>query len=338
MARSAGATGASNAVHVVLGVHGYVEVDHRIDALDVDAAAHHVRGDKHLDLALAEPLEGLLARLLRAVSVHHVHLEACALEDLRDIIHAVLGAAEDQHALRLHAGAAAGLDKCLQELRLLALRDGAEVLLHGVGGLAHASNLHVGGVSQQRVDGALDAGWNGCREEQRLVLLGQSMHNAADAGPKAHVEHAVGLVEHKHLHLGKAHVVVLHEVEQAPRRGNQQVAALLELRNLLVKLGATHHDDGALARLLAHHAHHVVDLRGKLARWCYHQGERLLASGLLTLNELQRRQGEGSGLAGARLRGGNHVAPLKDNGNRLCLNGSWCVKAKGIHPGKNLLV
>ena len=201
MARSAGATGASNAVHVVLGVHGYVEVDHRVDALDVDAAAHHVRGDKHLDLALAEPLEGLLARLLRAVRMHHVHLEACALKDLRDIIHAVLGAAEDQHALRLHAGAAAGPDERLKKLRLLALRNGAEMLLYGVGGLTHARDLHVGGVPQQRVDGALDAGWNGCREEQRLVLLGQGVHDAPDAGPEAHVEHAVRLVKHEHLHL-----------------------------------------------------------------------------------------------------------------------------------------
>ena len=116
------------------------------------------------------------------------------------------------------------------------------------------------------------------------------------------------------------------------------MATRRSLRDLLVELGAAHHDDRALPRLFAHHAHHVVDLRGKLARRCYHQGERFLASGLLALDELQRRQGEGSGLAGARLRGGNHVAPLKDNGNRLCLNGSWCVKAKGIHPGKNLLV
>ena len=179
---------------VVLGVHGYVEVDHRVDALDVDAAAHHICGNKHLDLSIAEPLEGLLARLLRAVGVHHVHLEAGVLEELRDVVHAVLGATEDQNALGLYAGAATGLDECLQKLGLLALGDRAEVLLNRVGRLANACNLHVGGVSQQRVDGALDAWRNGCREEQGLVLLGQCVHDAAHAWPEPHVEHAVRLV------------------------------------------------------------------------------------------------------------------------------------------------
>jgi hypothetical protein len=118
----------------------------------------------------------------------------------------------------------------------------------------------------------------------------------------------------------------------------KQVAALLELRDLLVELGAAHHDDGALARLLAHHAHHVVDLRGKLARGRYHQRERLLAGRLFALDELQRRQGKRSSLAGSRLRGRNHVASLKDNGDGLRLDGGGGFKAKGFHPGEDLLV
>ena len=81
-------------------------------------------------------------------------------------------------------------------------------------------------------------------------------------------------------------MVVLHEVEQAARRGNEQVAAALELLDLLLKAGAAHHDDGALARLLAHLLDHVVNLGGQLAGGRDHQRVRALAR--LARNALQR--------------------------------------------------
>jgi hypothetical protein len=46
----AGAARATDAVHVVLRVHGHVEVDDGVDARDVDPAAHDVRRDEHLHL------------------------------------------------------------------------------------------------------------------------------------------------------------------------------------------------------------------------------------------------------------------------------------------------
>jgi len=57
VARGARAAGAADAVDVVLGVHGHVEVDDGIDAGDVDAAAHDVGRHEHLDLSVAEALE-----------------------------------------------------------------------------------------------------------------------------------------------------------------------------------------------------------------------------------------------------------------------------------------
>ena len=114
----------------------------------------------------------------------------------------MLRAAEHQHALghgvRLSPARA---DELRQKLRLLPLRDRAEVLLHGVGRLADARYLDERRVHQHRVDGALDAGRDGGREQQVLPLLGQGLHDAAHTGPKAHVKHAVGLVQHEYPHL-----------------------------------------------------------------------------------------------------------------------------------------
>ena len=323
-------------MHVVLGVHGDVEVDDGVDARDVDAAAHHVGGHEHLDLALAELLERLLAGLLRAVGVHDVHLDLRVLEHLAHVVHAMLRAAEDEHALGLLSGGAPGGKKRAQKLGLLGLRDGAEVLVDGVGRLAHAGDLDRDGVGEQRVDGGLDRRRDGRREEQRLVLGRQRVHDAADARPEAHVQHAVGLVEHERLHVGEAHVVVLHEVEEPPRGGDEKVAALLELLDLVLEAGAAHDDDGLLAGFLADDAHDLVDLSGELAR--RRDDERVRALALRAGDDLQRRQAERGGLARAGLRGGDDVAPGEDLGDGAGLDRRGGGKAEGVYPGQDLLV
>ena len=168
------------------------------------------------------------------------------------------------------------------------------------------------------------------------MLGGKRVHDAADARPKAHVEHAVGLVEHEDLHVGEAHVVVLHEVEQAAGRSHQQVAAGVELLDLFLELGAAHDDDGALAGLCADDLDDVVDLRGELAGRRDHEGVRALALG--AGDPLQRGQREGRGLARARLRGGDDVFALKHVGDGSGLDRRGVFEAEGVHPGEDLLV
>ena len=264
-----GAARAADAVHVVLRVHGHVEVHDGVDPGNVDAAAHDVGRHKHLHLRKAEAPERPLALALVAPGVHEVALEAAAAEHLRHLVHAGLRAAEHKHALRRVA-----LEQRLEQLQLLTLRDGAEVLLHRIGRLSHARDLDRGRVLEHGVHGALDRGRDRGREEQGLPLAGQCGDDAPDAGPEAHVEHAVRLVQHEDLHVGKAQVAVLHEVEQAPGRGHEQVAAGLEPADLAVELRAAHHDDGRLARLLADDGDDILNLLCELARGGNHQRER----------------------------------------------------------------
>ena len=151
-------------------------------------------------------------------------------------------------------------------MRLLSLGDGAQVLLDGVGGLAHASDLDDYGLVEHRVDRSLDGGRQRCREEQGLALLGECCDDASDAGPETHIQHAVGLVEHEDLDVFQVHVVVLHQVDQTAWRGYQEVAALLELANLAFELGTAHDDDGLLVRVLAYGGDDLLDLGGELTR------------------------------------------------------------------------
>ena len=53
-----GTTGAANAVHVVLWLHGQVVVDRMADGLDVNAARGNVCGDQHADTTILNFRQG----------------------------------------------------------------------------------------------------------------------------------------------------------------------------------------------------------------------------------------------------------------------------------------
>ncbi|MEJ7718600.1 MAG: hypothetical protein WKF31_11780 [Thermoleophilaceae bacterium] len=76
----------------------------------------------------------------------------------------------------------------------------------GVGG-GHAAGL------------ALERG----REEQGLTLARRLGHDAVDGGLEAHVEHAVGLVEHEHVHVRERELAALEQVLEAAGRGGHDV-------------------------------------------------------------------------------------------------------------------
>src|SRR3546814_7072316 len=76
---------------------------------------------------------------------------------------------------------------------------------------------------------AADLRRHGGREEQRLADLRQQADNALDVGHEAHVEHAVGLVDHQDLHVGEQDLAALEEVDESTRRGDQHVDAAIQL-------------------------------------------------------------------------------------------------------------
>ena len=65
----------------------------------------------------------------------------------------------------------------------------------------------------------------GGREQQALLFLGHQRQDLLHVGQEAHVQHAVGFVEHQDLDGGQVQVALLLQVEQAARRGHQDVDA-----------------------------------------------------------------------------------------------------------------
>ena len=95
----AGARGAADAVDILLGNVGQVEVDDVADARDVDPARRDVGRDQHRHVAGLERGDRALALRLALVAVDRAGGDAGGLEHAHDLVGAVLGAAEHQRAL-----------------------------------------------------------------------------------------------------------------------------------------------------------------------------------------------------------------------------------------------
>ena len=123
---------------------------------------------------------------------------------------------------------------------------------------------------------------------------------------EAHVEHAVGFVEHEMLDLGEIGEAAIREVEQPSRRCDQDVAADSKAVNLRSFADAA--EDHARAQFLVRSvdADALQDLGGEFARRCEHERARSAARG--GLEQLQQGQHECRGLAGAGLGAGEQVA------------------------------
>ena len=83
---------------------------------------------------------------------------------------------------------------------------------------------------------------------------------------EAHVEHAVGFVEHEDLHLGERHGALFAQIEQPARRRDEDVAAVARLVDLRLLGDAAEDRLRAQVDVLAVVLDALLDLRGELAR------------------------------------------------------------------------
>src|SRR3546814_2571280 len=78
---------------------------------------------------------------------------------------------------------------------------------------------------RQRLDPRLERG----REQQRLALLRHPVDDALDRRQEAHVEHALGFVEHQHFDRVELGAAALEVVDQAAGGGDEDVDAAAQV-------------------------------------------------------------------------------------------------------------
>ena len=313
-----GTSRAADAVDVGLGHLRQVVVDYERQLVDVDAAGGDIRGDQHAARPRLEVVHRPHAGILRLVAVDGRRLDARPVEDAGQPVGAVFGAGEDQHLPRLRFA-----EQADQQFALLALLGEVDPLRDGLDhrGRRRDGHQHRGAQNPGRQGG--DVLRHGGREEERLPLGGQQRQDAPDVVDEAHVEHAVGLVEDEEADGVERDVALADQVEQAPRRGHEQVDAPLERLDLRPLVDAAEDDAVADRRVARVVAAALVDLDGQFARGGEQQRPDRTPSpyGRLLGEQLQYGQREGCGLARAGLGATLQVAALEGGRYGLFLNG-----------------
>ena len=115
------------------------------------------------------------------------------------------------------------------------------------------------------------------REEQRLPLLGRLRHDRVELFLEAHVEHAVGFIQHEDLHAAQLHAAAVHVVLEAARRRDHDVHAPLHLLELRAEGHSAHQARRHQLLAAAVAVRRLLHLHRQLARRAEHQHARAMA-------------------------------------------------------------
>ncbi|CFE00772.1 Uncharacterised protein [Bordetella pertussis] len=320
LARRAGAAGAADPVDIVFGVVRQVVVDDAGHAGHVQAARRDVGRHQHFQIAGLERLERLHAVALGLVAVDRLGLHAVTLELARQPRGADLGVGKHDDLLQ-----AARLDQVHHRRPLGIAMHLVGDLRDGVGRGVARGDFDLHRVVQVRTAQLADFIAERGREQQPLALRRQQADDAFEIGQKAHVEHAVGLVEHQDADLAEVDVLLLDVIEQAPRRGHQDFATAPQGFLLRTDVHAAEHHGAAQRRMQAVALDAFVNLVGQFPRGRENEGPHRVArrrcAGIGQRHQaMQDRQRECRRLAGAGLGGAHHIAAFHYDRNRLRLN------------------
>jgi hypothetical protein len=152
----------------------------------------------------------------------------------------------------------------------------------------------------QHVRGEIgDLARHGGGEQQRLALLRELRDDRADVVDEAHVEHAVGFVEHQHFDLVEPDGVRTQQVEQAAGRRDQHVEAIHQVAHLASHRHAADDERRLDAHVASVSAEAFEDLARQFAGRREHQHARafLLERFAVGVQPIEDRKREGRGLA-----------------------------------------
>jgi hypothetical protein len=217
------------------------------------------------------------------------------------------------------------LDEVCEQVLLAVAVDRMELLRDRLGGGVAPRDLDQLRVVEQPVGQVLDLVAEGGAEQQALLALRHDGQHLLDVVDEAHVEHAIGLVEHEDLDAADVDRALLVVVEQAARRGDEDVDAAPQAVDLRLHADAAEHHHRGQLGVLAVRAHALLDLRREFAGGREDQrADRRATLGVALRRRVhepvQHGQREAGGLAGARLGPGEQVAALQHGRDGLLLD------------------
>ena len=148
-----------------------------------------------------------------------------------------------------------------------------------------------------------------------------------DVGDEAHVEHPVGFVDHQQVAIVEHDLAAAEQVHQPARRRDQHVDALFERLDLVAHLHAAHQQRHRERVVLAVFLEILGDLHRELARRLEDQRARHPRPAAALVQDVDHRQDEAGGLAGAGLGDPDQVLAHQHRRDRRALDRSRLVIA-----------
>ncbi|CRM98815.1 hypothetical protein [Pseudomonas sp. 34 E 7] len=303
---------------------GQLEVDHVRQLVDVQAAGGDIGGDQDAYGTGLEVSQGLGACVLALVTVDGNGGEAMLVQVFGQAVGAVLGAGEHQHLFPRAVG-----DQVRQQRALVAGGQAEDPLFDTLDRGVGRRDFDALRVVQQLAGQGSDVLGERCREQQVLTFGRQAGEHFFHVMDKAHVEHAVGFVQHEDFHVGQIDAALAAQVEQTTRACHQHVDTTGHGLNLRVHADAAEDAGADELQVAGIQLEAVVHLGGEFAGGGQDQYARLARAVTLgfvrvTVGEqpLQNREGETTGFTGTCLRRNHQVATLQHGGNGPLLHRS----------------
>ena len=193
-------------------------------------------------------------------------------------------------------------------------------MAHGAGHRGRRGDAHLLRVDQKLLAEPLDLGPERGGEHESLADARERLDDALDIGDEAHVEHAVGLVDHQHLDAAQHDLAPLEHVYQAAGGGDQNVGVLAERGFLKREPLAADEQRLAQAVVGAVGDEVVRDLLSELSRRRQDQAARHARLARAGAQYVDDRQRVGCGLARAGLGAAQQVDAAQDQRDGLLLN------------------
>ncbi|KAG1543388.1 hypothetical protein G6F50_013995 [Rhizopus delemar] len=207
---------AADAVHVDCGVLGDVHVDDGAQVLDVQPAGGHVGGDQDRAALVGELDQDLVAFALLQGAGQGLGADAVGLQPFDQVVAADLGVAEGQRGdgAEVRQQARHGVQAVLAVDFVEDLFDAAGVVLR--------FDLDFGRVPQEPGAELADVVGVGGRKQQRLAFGRAVRGDGDDVVIEAHVDHAVGFVQHQRGQAGQVQAAARQVVLDAAGRADDQ--------------------------------------------------------------------------------------------------------------------
>ena len=188
-----GATGAADAVDVVLVLEWEVVVDDVGDAGDIESTRGDIGADEDAKLRFFESIKRTLALVLGAVSVDRFGSDAGLIESLGEAASGVLHFSENEDAEELGA-----FEEFLEELELEMRHDLVNLLVHRFSGVRALADFYENGFLLELAGEFFNWAGKGGGKEEGLAIVRDFSSDLSDGGEESHVEEAVGFIEDEH--------------------------------------------------------------------------------------------------------------------------------------------